>query len=745
MGLHKPADRHFVIIGGSVLTSGESLNLAKGQVGIFDIKDVGRKGAKAVNSFVGKPRDKEYEIRMGFADIEATRSRSDKNFSTFPFSVNDVLGVGVSAPSSNKHMVDDVIIGYNGIDKKTSMSFTKGEDKWLYIKLSGDPIGFMGYDGNEVNVQMLMSADECPASNCDDCDTCSGEDCAPILQKVIANLKAHTLRGMRPLTDFIDIMPVTECRPNENLVEYTFHCMTTCDTGDDTALALVQAQYGAVKVVRTARNGAMSTYQLMQKTTATAPAAYVSSLPSLMKGCDTCPTGYTEVAGGIIYVVTLEDEGVDSSTAVETLSGAVAGTGKRLESQIHGTGMYTVVVTAEPTEAQLTTFVTANPTATVEKYGTTASMCTSAATTSVAWTTCGTCNVSDRRFRITLPDDECGNDMLTKLQAFYPDYTVSITNTQTNTATLTGTSGTANINVGGVNYLLTFDTDLTTTADNFVSANSAAIAAAGYTVTAAAGVLTFTSTTQTTAPTVTTASGDLAATLVETLVPLEAACQTSYDLVKPTNMVCEECDPIFEDYFTTEAPLPFNNVSWTALGAINVDGDGDGCLCGIRLRGKIMSVIPDKCLIDEMGAIESSVRVQVSGGYVSDITVAGASEDKPFPVTYMSKWQERTHLGFQLRQWEDQSLQYFLGEKRPSSNMKEALTGLSSHLKYDVQYVDYWVTLRRNIFSQSFNSQTEEVMNLHLLVENGYHKPVEDMVNKLAAAAGKNPAIAYGR
>ena len=45
------------------------------------------------------------------------------------------------------------------------------------------------------------------------------------------------------------------------------------------------------------------------------------------------------------------------------------------------------------------------------------------------------------------------------------------------TATLTGTSGTANVNINGVNYLATFDTDLTTTAANFVTSHAAAIAA----------------------------------------------------------------------------------------------------------------------------------------------------------------------------------------------------------------------------------------------------------------------------
>lgn len=45
------------------------------------------------------------------------------------------------------------------------------------------------------------------------------------------------------------------------------------------------------------------------------------------------------------------------------------------------------------------------------------------------------------------------------------------------TATLTGSSGTANVTINGTAYLATFDTDLTTTAANFVTAHAATILA----------------------------------------------------------------------------------------------------------------------------------------------------------------------------------------------------------------------------------------------------------------------------
>lgn len=63
--------------------------------------------------------------------------------------------------------------------------------------------------------------------------------------------------------------------------------------------------------------------------------------------------------------------------------------------------------------------------------------------------------------------------------------------TQEVDVTLTGTSGTANITVDGVAYLATWDTDLTETANDFVTSHAAALLAAGIVVTATTGVLKF--------------------------------------------------------------------------------------------------------------------------------------------------------------------------------------------------------------------------------------------------------------
>lgn len=73
------------------------------------------------------------------------------------------------------------------------------------------------------------------------------------------------------------------------------------------------------------------------------------------------------------------------------------------------------------------------------------------------------------------------------LTAEYPN----VKDTSSKAVTLTGSSGTANVIVGGVNYLATFATNLTTTATNFVTAHATALLALGITVTSSGAVLTF--------------------------------------------------------------------------------------------------------------------------------------------------------------------------------------------------------------------------------------------------------------
>lgn len=77
--------------------------------------------------------------------------------------------------------------------------------------------------------------------------------------------------------------------------------------------------------------------------------------------------------------------------------------------------------------------------------------------------------------------------------------------------TLSGTSGTANLTVNGTAYLATFDTSLTQTATNFVTAHRAALEARGYKVTSNGAEVRFQGTG---AVTIANVSGDLTGTVL---------------------------------------------------------------------------------------------------------------------------------------------------------------------------------------------------------------------------------------
>lgn len=90
---------------------------------------------------------------------------------------------------------------------------------------------------------------------------------------------------------------------------------------------------------------------------------------------------------------------------------------------------------------------------------------------------------------------------------------------QVQTLTLTGTSGTANVSVEGVDYLSTFATSLTQTATDFVTAHAAALLLRGLVVTSSTDTVIFTSTVpgwERGVITIANATGDLAGSVAQT-------------------------------------------------------------------------------------------------------------------------------------------------------------------------------------------------------------------------------------
>lgn len=665
MGLHKPFDRSFFVIGGAVKTSGGSLDLVKGQLALVDGSKTSSAGAKVVSSLAGLPKDKKFlELRLGIDERTPNRSYSNKPMVSMPFSLSEIVNIKVSAPERTEQRLDEVILGYNGIDDTTSFNLELGETyKRITVEIYGDAVSYLGggYDTEMVSVNFEVP--RCDVNNeCVECNPCGTVDCKAWTLNVIETLKKQQLTGGTLLGDMIDITPVFSCdvAATETLIPYDFYCLEVCDTGDADALALVAAQFN-VPVKRIDRTEAISKYEMIIPASVGAPADYVPTATAYIKGCADCVAPSVEVVGGFAYSISIEDDGVDVNATVAALvgsdTGAVIVSSAKAEGQAMGVGIYTAIFDLELSDVDIAGFVAlAVPmnTATIDSLGEVDSLCQSPAGTAVAWIACGQCNVVEKCYLIDLPDTECGTDRLVELQTAYPDLTIA----------LEGTTG---------------------------------------------------------------------------------GCSTRYKATVVSNMVCDECDPMYLDTFITSAPEQYDTVLWSEDPANSATETNTNCLCGIKLKSKPFILKAGECFRDRINFREDSLRIRVSGGYPEEVREGiGKTPKELFSVTRVSKFEPRTHLGGNLQDFEDGDRMYFRDESAGDS-LKRHLRGMESSVQDQLkQYVDYAITVSHFSHSQGFAGRLNEDITYHIFVEVGRHQAVETLLNSLASAAGVGSVVAFG-
>jgi hypothetical protein len=759
MGLNRAFDRPFFVVGGAVKTTGGSLDLAKGQLALIDQSVTTASGAKVVSSTAGKDKkEKDFVLRLGVADREANRSYSNKDESTMPFSLNDIVDLKVSAPERTEQSLDEVIIGYDGMNADSAFSFQTGDAYFrLSLELKGGAVAFRGGKGDTECVSINVEVPECdPFNNCEECDECSTVDCKKITIEAIDRLKRKQLTGGLTVDQLIDITPVFSCDTDANLTEiaYNWYCLEVCDTGTDEALALVAAQYDDATVKRIDRVGPTSKYQVLLPATAGTPSDYSQTVASIIKGCEDCPAGYTEVPGGVLYAVTIEDDGADLTAAVQGLPGALAGTAERADGVNYGVGFYTVVLDNKLTDAEINAFLgggVPQNTATFSKPMSVDAICTNDSTTDIAWVQCGSCNVIEDTYTIVLPDTECGEDRLVELNsAFDSAVTIATVEGSTVDMTLGGTTGTGDVVIDGNTYLVTFDTSLTITADNFVSDHAAAIYSNhSIIVTANTGVLTFSAiNADFVEPSFANPSDDMTGVngAVDVAdVPDRNACQTRYQTTVVSNIVCDECDPIFKGLYETEAPESYETQTWAKVDNPTALPSGN-CLCGIKFKSREFILEGDEALRDLVGFTETSAQIRVSAGYPEEIREGiGRLPKGRYEPKYLSRWIPRTHLGGNLRAFENEGRAYFRGLTYRKEYLGRLLRGETSNVEeQSAQYVQYTLTVSHFNHTQGFAGRINEDINYDIFVEVGKHNAVEDLLNALASGAGIEPVQAFG-
>ena len=246
MASHAPQTLVFVTNEGSVLTTGSSTRLAKGQLGIVDKGATATALGMAVTSTIVTPatdRDRLYELRLGIAPLTPTRSQSNKAYSTVPFKISEIVDIKVNAPKLGVS-VDEFLIGYDGINDSSAIVLSNGDNEVIDITLSGEAIGMLGYHESKVTVKLYLEAPNTGSFTMHQ-----------IIEEGVKRLKDVTLLGGVSILNYIDITPVNSSNISAaalavNDIPQTFYKLTVKDNGNASALGLVQAQYPTLDIKR---------------------------------------------------------------------------------------------------------------------------------------------------------------------------------------------------------------------------------------------------------------------------------------------------------------------------------------------------------------------------------------------------------------------------------------------------------------------------------------------------------------
>jgi hypothetical protein len=251
-GTHSAMSRHMFTLNGNVLASGGAKNLAKGQFTIVKSDTATSAGATVVGvgDFAGLSAKQVLEMRLGKHRVPEVRTAlNSKPYSSETFKLSDIVDIKKITPKFETRKFDELIVGYDGVNDSTAINLAEGEHAVLDILLKGDHVGFVTnscsyplkfHFGREV-----------------------GETNQEAVKRAVKSLKAMTLTNGVSVNEVVDISVVDSSNPALAGTEFVFQSLTVTDAGDSNALALVQAQYPTLKVVRTDRDILKSIYTVV--------------------------------------------------------------------------------------------------------------------------------------------------------------------------------------------------------------------------------------------------------------------------------------------------------------------------------------------------------------------------------------------------------------------------------------------------------------------------------------------------
>ena len=288
--LNRPQEILFVTNEGAVQKNGFSATLGKGQFGIVD-KGAAKSalGEKVTTTLPTTPKDRLFELALGASDLKPNRSQTNKSWRSLPFKLSDVVEIKVKTPVG-KGSLDEVLIGYDGINADTALVFENGDNETLDITLKGDALGMLGYKDGKVTVKLHLRAPNEGAFTMQQ-----------IVEEGVELLKRMTLIGGVPITEYVDITPINSTQTALTGSNYSFFYLSVNDEGRESDKGLIQAQYPLFKVERKSWKDGLSVYSILAPS-ATVLADYEATLTDIMKYCEACPDGFTASADGKLCV-----------------------------------------------------------------------------------------------------------------------------------------------------------------------------------------------------------------------------------------------------------------------------------------------------------------------------------------------------------------------------------------------------------------------------------------------------------
>lgn len=726
------------VVVSNVQTTGYAGNLAKGQLAI--VKNKARKGfgAEVVSDFAGMSDKDLISFRVGEVTTPGNLRISEvASKSTGFFPIGSIIDIKAYAPSNVELKVDYLEVGYDGINDATALNIPEGKSAPVDILVYGE-VASLFFGQSEYLIQKRAYRAE-------------GETMQTVIERLVKEInedKIPVANGYASTEDQISQFLEVGVINSETVAivgtDSVFSTISVVDEGDSNDLADIQAQYPNYEVKVTDRLDGVTTYTILHLSTDSLSNYTKTTVKLNAKGCEDCLAGYTEIDGGFVYHVSLEDDGVDSTATVQALPGAVASSAIKFGNK-DGKGTYSVVLTDPLTNAEVTTFVTANPTSEISLIGETVDVCSDTDTVTYTWTAGETCTAVNKNYTIVLADNECGESRLTELQEAYPDLTIiegAYTGNSSRTATITGTTGNLGLTIGGTAYNTAFDTDLTTTVAAFVTAHAAAIlTATGATVTGNATVLTITAPTAT-YPTVVAIAGGLTETLsaVTQGVALQAGgCKRTYSTQVLSNIVCDECSDIFLQPFYGEAPDPFESNYWQTVTPVT----SETAKMGFFIKGKPFYLYPEAIEEDFIPFMETSLKIRsASFGWREDdiLNYTGSNYDADIEfgeVRKLSYAVDVSNLSESYFGAERMGHKFFTNKDYYKANLfTRASLSQSRILEYHKRILQFHVIYRDQLLSQSQASRSDITHDFMILIQEGRHQALQTLLGKLAAKVG---------